>query len=72
MAGGCFKSVLLFDGSGTLPTRRGANLLQSDLKPLRMDRPLDADCAHVVDAVPTLMPGPTEAHSHLSFTNCVT
>ena len=73
MARKLFKNVLLFDGTGTLPYLGEALIHGNRIEAVARGRDqLDADGAQVVDGGgATLMPGLTEAHSHLSFTNCV-
>lgn len=72
MARKLFKNVLLFDGTGTLPYRGEALIHGNRIEAVARGRDqLDADGAQVIDGGgATLMPGLTEAHSHLSFTNC--
>jgi imidazolonepropionase-like amidohydrolase len=73
MARKLFKNVLLFDGTGTLPYLGEALICGNRIETVARGRDqLGADGAQVVDGGgATLMPGLTEAHSHLSFTNCV-
>jgi imidazolonepropionase-like amidohydrolase len=73
MARKLFKNVLLFDGTGTLPYFGEALIHGNRIEAVAKGRDqLAADGAQVVDGGgATLMPGLTEAHSHLSFTNCV-
>jgi imidazolonepropionase-like amidohydrolase len=68
-----FKNVLLFDGTGTLPYPGEALIHGNRIETVARGRDqLGADGAQVVDGGgATLMPGLTEAHCHLSFTNCV-
>ena len=65
-------NVQIFDGSGS-PAFPGEVLVQGNrIKAVAKGRnQLKADGAEVVDGGGgTLMPGLTEAHAHLSFTNC--
>jgi imidazolonepropionase-like amidohydrolase len=73
MARKLFKNVQLFDGTGTLPYRGEALIHGNRIEAVVRGRDqLDPDGAQVIDGGgATLMPGLTEAHSHLSFTNCV-
>ncbi len=67
-----FVNVLVFDGSGS-PSFLGEVLVQGNrIKSVAKGHDqIKADGAEVVDgAGATLMPGLTEAHAHLSFTNC--
>jgi len=68
-----FKNVWLFDGTGTLPYLGEALIQGNRIETVARGRDqLAADGAQVVDGGgATLMPGLTEAHCHLSFTNCV-
>jgi imidazolonepropionase-like amidohydrolase len=68
-----FRNVSIFDGTGNLPYP-GEVLIQGN----RVNavapgfNQLASDGAEVIDCQgATLMPGLTEAHAHLSFTNCV-
>jgi imidazolonepropionase-like amidohydrolase len=67
-----FVNVSVFDGSGA-PSFLGEVLVQGNrIKAVAKGRDqIKADGADVVDGGgTTLMPGLTEAHAHLSFTNC--
>ncbi len=67
-----FVNVMIFDGSGT-PSFPGEVLLQANkIKAVAKGRnQLKVEGAEVIDGGgATLMPGLTEAHAHLSFTNC--
>ena len=67
-----FVNVSVFDGSGT-PLFPGEVLLQGNrIKAVAKGRnQIKADGAEIVDGGGAmLMPGLTEAHAHLSFTNC--
>ncbi len=67
-----FVNVSVFDGSGTA-SFPGEVLVQGNrIKTVARGRgQIKADGAETVDgAGATLMPGLTEAHAHLSFTNC--
>ena len=67
-----FTNVMVFDGSGS-PSFPGEVLVQGNrIKAVAKGRNnLKADGAEVIDGGDaTLMPGLTEAHAHLSFTNC--
>ena len=72
MARKLFKNVLLFDGTGTLPYLGEALIHGNRIEAVGEDATSSMPIAQVVDGGgATLMPGLTEAHSHLSFTNCV-
>jgi imidazolonepropionase-like amidohydrolase len=67
-----FANVMVFDGSGS-PSFPGEVLVQGNrIKAVAKGRNnLKADGGEVIDGGgATLMPGLTEAHAHLSFTNC--
>ena len=67
-----FINVMVFDGSGSA-SFPGEVLVQGNkIKAVAKGRnQLKADDAEVIDGGgATLMPGLTEAHAHLSFTNC--
>ena len=67
-----FVNVSVFDGSGA-PSFLGEVLVQGNrIKAVAKGRDqIKADGADVVEGGgTTLMPGLTEAHAHLSFTNC--
>jgi imidazolonepropionase-like amidohydrolase len=73
MARTLFKNVSIFDGSGNASflgeVMVQGNRIQSVAKGIDQ---IAADGAEVVDGGgATLMPGLTEAHAHISYTNCV-
>jgi cytosine/adenosine deaminase-related metal-dependent hydrolase len=68
-----FTNVMVFDGSGS-PSFSGEVVVQGNrIKAVAKGRKnLKVDGAEIVDGGgASLMPGLTEAHAHLSFTNCV-
>lgn len=72
MARTLFTNVKIFDGSGSKPFE-GSVLVQGNRihAVAKGKKPISADDAEIVDGGgATLMPGLTEAHGHISYTNC--